>query len=58
MIPAEITFNSLATPPQWTDNGQQVIEKGKPVRIKIKGIRSDMGNIYAIGTINEVKAAA
>lgn len=56
MIPSEIRFDANATPAQWTDNGEQVIEKGTNIRIKIKGIRSEVDKIYAIGTMKEVSA--
>jgi DNA-directed RNA polymerase subunit E'/Rpb7 len=54
MIPPYIKFDSKASPPQWTDNGDQVIEKGTHVRVKIKGTRNEMGQLFAIATINEV----
>ncbi|CAN9442191.1 unnamed protein product [Alternaria alternata] len=53
MIPAEIKFDANATPPQWTDDGEQVIEKGTNIRIKIKGLRSEVDNMYAVGTMKE-----
>ncbi|KAF2397520.1 DNA-directed RNA polymerase II 19 kDa polypeptide [Trichodelitschia bisporula] len=53
MIPSEIKFDGHATPPQWSDNGEQVIEKGSQVRIKIKGVRNELGTMYAIATIKE-----
>jgi hypothetical protein len=55
MIPPYIKFDSKASPPQWTDNGDQVIEKGTHVRVKIKGTRNEMGQLFAIATINEVR---
>lgn len=54
MIPAEIKFDANATPPQWTDDGEQVIEKGTNIRIKIKGLRSEVDKMYAVGTMKEV----
>ncbi|KAF1810674.1 RNA polymerase II subunit 7 [Eremomyces bilateralis CBS 781.70] len=53
MIPGEIKFDGNATPPQWTDNGDQIIEKDTKIRIKIKGLRVEMGTMYAIATIKE-----
>ncbi|KAF2739233.1 DNA-directed RNA polymerase II 19 kDa polypeptide [Polyplosphaeria fusca] len=53
MIPSEICYDANATPPQWTDNGDQVIEKGTNIRIKIKGLRSEVDKMYAIGTMKE-----
>ncbi|KAI9780616.1 MAG: DNA-directed RNA polymerase II subunit [Candelina submexicana] len=54
LIPGEIKFDANATPPQYTDNGDQVIEKGTHIRIKLIGTRSDVGSMYAIGSIKEV----
>jgi DNA-directed RNA polymerase II subunit RPB7 len=54
MIPSDITFDANATPPQWTDNGEQVIEKGTNIRIKIKGLRSEVDKMFAVGTMKEV----
>lgn len=56
MIPSEIKFDGNATPPQWTDNGDQIIEKDTKIRIKIKGLRVEMGTMYAIATIKEVSS--
>jgi hypothetical protein len=58
MIPSDITFDANATPPQWTDNGEQVIEKGTNIRIKIKGLRSEVDKMYAVGTMKEVRLHA
>jgi hypothetical protein len=55
MIPTEIKFDANATPPQWTDDGEQVIEKGTNIRIKIKGLRSEVDKMYAVGTMKEVR---
>ncbi|KAG8626918.1 hypothetical protein KVT40_005863 [Elsinoe batatas] len=53
MIPPEIKYDGNATPPQFTDNEDQVIEKGTQIRVKIKGIRSEVGQMFAVGTIRE-----
>ena len=53
LIPPDITWDANATPPQFTDNGDQVIEKGTLLRIKLIGTRSDVGNMFAIGSIRE-----
>ncbi|KAK8181674.1 DNA-directed RNA polymerase II 19 kDa polypeptide [Phyllosticta capitalensis] len=53
MIPSNIRYDGNATPPQWTNNADQVIEKGTHVRVKVKGLRTEMGNMYAIATIKE-----
>ena len=52
-IPSDIQYDPNATPPQYTDNADQVIEKGTHIRIKIMGIRPDVGKMYAIGSIQE-----
>jgi DNA-directed RNA polymerase subunit E'/Rpb7 len=54
MIPSDIRYDANATPPHWTDNQDQVIEKGTNVRIKIKGVRSEVDRQFAIGTMKEV----
>lgn len=53
MIPSDIKFDPNATPPQFTNNEDSVIEKGSDIRIKLKGIRSDVGHMHAVGTIKE-----
>ena len=54
MIPSEIKFDANATPPHWTDNNDQIIEKGTNIRVKIKGIRSEVDKQFAVATIKEV----
>jgi len=53
LISKDIKFDPNATPWQWTDNEDQVIEQGAQVRVKLLGIRSDVGAMYAIGSIKE-----
>lgn len=53
LIPADIKWDPNATPPQYTDNGDQVIEKGTHLRIKLIGTRSDVGSMFAIGSVKE-----
>ena len=40
-------------PPVYTDHADQVIEKGTSLRLKILGVKPDVSNINAIGTIRE-----
>lgn len=54
MIPPEIKFDANSTPAQWTDNNEQVIEKGTQIRVKVKGVRAEVDRMYAIATIKEV----
>lgn len=55
LIPSEIKFDPTANPPQFTDNGEQVIEKGTHIRMKLIGTRSDVDKLFAIGSIKEVR---
>jgi DNA-directed RNA polymerase II subunit RPB7 len=52
-IPSDIKWDPNATPPQYTDNADQVIEKGTHIRLKIMGLRFDVGQIIAVGSIKE-----
>lgn len=53
MIPGQIKYDPNATPPQFTDNEDYRIEPGTHIRVKIIGMRSEVGDMWAIGTINE-----
>ena len=53
LIPSDIKWDPNATPPQYTDNGDQVIEKGTHLRLKLIGMRTEPGSMYAVGTIKE-----
>ncbi|KAI9838672.1 MAG: hypothetical protein M1819_004986 [Sarea resinae] len=53
LIPSDIKFDGNAMPPQFTDNADQVIENGTHIRIKLLGIRSDVGDMFAVGSIKE-----
>ncbi|KAI1962597.1 DNA-directed RNA polymerase II subunit [Ophidiomyces ophidiicola] len=53
LIPPEIKWDPDATPAQYTDNADQVIEKGTNLRIKLIGLRNDVRNMFAIGSIKE-----
>jgi hypothetical protein len=55
LIPSDIKFDANATPPQFTDNGDQVIEAGTHIRMKLIGTRSDVGSMFAIGSIKEAR---
>ncbi|CCC04953.1 RNA polymerase Rpb7 [Copromyces sp. CBS 386.78] len=52
LMPEEIHFDPNATPPQFTNNADMVIEPGTHVRVKIGGLRTELGEMYAIGSIN------
>lgn len=53
MVPGDVRWDPNATPPQYTNNTDTVIEKGSQLRIKIMGTRSDVGSMFAIGSIKE-----
>lgn len=44
--------NPDATPPQYSNGAGDVIEKGSAVRVQLIGLRSDVGNMYAIGKMS------
>ena len=51
-MPDEIQYDANATPPQFTNNADMVIEPGTHVRVKIIGLRTEVGEMWAIGSIN------
>jgi DNA-directed RNA polymerase II subunit RPB7 len=53
LIPPDIKFDPNATPPQFTNNEDSVIEVGTHVRVKLIGTRAEVGGMYAIASIKE-----
>ncbi|GIZ40552.1 hypothetical protein CKM354_000388600 [Cercospora kikuchii] len=53
MIPPALKYSVEGSTPSFTDNSDQTIERGAQVRLRIKGIRGEMGSMYAIGSIRE-----
>ncbi|KAK0122211.1 DNA-directed RNA polymerase II subunit, variant 2 [Cadophora gregata] len=53
LIPSDIKFDANATPPQYTNNEDSVIEIGTHVRVKIVGTRAEVGQMFAIASIKE-----
>lgn len=53
MIPSDIKWDPNATPPQFTNNEDTTIEPGTHVRVKIIGTRTEVGEMWAIGSIKE-----
>lgn len=54
MIGHDLVYNGQATPPQWADPaGDQIIQKGSQVRIKLKGLRGEIGVMWGIGVMKE-----
>lgn len=52
-MPSDMKWDPNATPPQFTNNEDMVIEPGTHVRVKIKGLRVEVGVMWATGTIKE-----
>ncbi|PNS18598.1 DNA-directed RNA polymerase II subunit rpb7 [Sphaceloma murrayae] len=52
MIPEDMKYDGNATPPQFTDNVIP-IERGTQVRVKIRGVRAEVGRMFAVATIKE-----
>ncbi|KAL1896588.1 DNA-directed RNA polymerase II subunit [Sporothrix stenoceras] len=53
MIPSQVKYDPNATPPQFADNEDYKVEAGTHIRVKIMGTRSEVGEMWAIGTVNE-----
>ena len=53
MIPSQLKYTVEGSTPSFTDNAEQTVERGAQVRLRIKGIRGEIGQMYAIGSIRE-----
>ncbi|KAG9255074.1 DNA-directed RNA polymerase II subunit-like protein [Emericellopsis cladophorae] len=53
LIPDDIRWDPNATPAQFTNNEDINITPGSSVRVKILGTRSEVGEMWAIGSIKE-----
>lgn len=52
-IPKTCVYDANATPPQFTDHEGLTIEPGTHIRLKLIGIRTEVTEMWAVGTINE-----
>lgn len=52
LIPSDMSYNPSANPPAYVSPDEN-IERGSRVRLKIVGTRTDVNEIYAIGSIKE-----
>jgi DNA-directed RNA polymerase II subunit RPB7 len=52
MIPSDMKFDPTSNPPAFVSE-DQVIDKSCRVRLKILGLRMDVTEIHAIGTVKE-----
>ena len=53
MIPQQLKYTVEGATPSFTDGVDQTVERGSQVRLRIKGIRGEMGQMFAIGSIRE-----
>ena len=53
MIPSSLKYSMEGATPSFADNEGQVVEAGSQVRLRIKGIRSELNQMFAIGSIRE-----
>jgi len=53
LIPLDIKYDPNATPPQFTNNDDSVIEVGTHIRVKLIGTRAEVGGMFAIASIKE-----
>lgn len=53
MIPKHLKYTAEGSTPAWTNHAEETVERGCQVRLRIKGIRGEIGSMYAIGTIAE-----
>ena len=51
MMPDDVKYQQNSTIPMFTNNEDFVLEKGTQVRLRIRGLRSEVGNLYGIGTM-------
>jgi len=53
LIPPQLKYTVEGSTPSYTDNEGQVIERDSQVRLRIKGIRAEMNQMFAVGSIRE-----
>jgi hypothetical protein len=53
MIPGSMKYSMEGASPSFADNEGQIIEARSQVRLRIKGIRSELNQMFAIGSIRE-----
>ena len=53
MIPPSMKYNAEGSTPSWSESDGMTIEKDSQVRLRLKGIRGELGQMYAIGSIRE-----
>ncbi len=53
MIPANMVYNAESSTANFSDDQGMSVERGSQVRVRIKGIRGELGQMFAIGSIKE-----
>lgn len=53
MIPPMMKYSSEGSAPNFSDAEGMTVERGSQVRLRIKGLRGELGQMYAIGSIRE-----
>ncbi|KAL9056163.1 MAG: hypothetical protein Q9162_003124 [Coniocarpon cinnabarinum] len=53
LMPSEFKFDGNANPPHFTNNADTIYENGSRIRIKVLGVRAEVGQMYGIATIKE-----
>lgn len=53
MIPPSMKFNAEGSTPSFSEADGMTVEKDSQVRVRIKGIRGELGAMFAIGSIRE-----
>ena len=53
-MPSEFKFDGNANPPHFTNNADTMYESGSRIRVKVMGVRAEVGQMYGIATIKEV----
>jgi len=53
MIPSSLKFSMEGAAPSFEDSEGQTIAAGVQIRLRIKGIRSELNQMFAIGSIRE-----
>ena len=60
-MPPQMKYDGNATPPafvEYQDIGPITIAEGTGIRVRIRGIRAEKGQMYAIATINDVSGSS
>lgn len=53
MIPPSMKYNAEDSTPNFSDAEGMTVQRNSQVRLRIKGIRGELGQMFAIGSIRE-----